>query len=75
MAKTRPVEMYCCYNDRTWQNEHFVEIPEDTPEDKIEEAAMKKAVEQFTDDSIMFIGVYSIPMDWADWPENDEEEL
>lgn len=67
-SKHRPIEMYCCYDDYTWQCEHFVEIPEDTPEDKIEEVAIALARKKFTDNSIMFVGVYSIPVDWSDWP-------
>lgn len=76
-TKMRPVEMYCCYDDHTWQDSHFVEVPENTPEDQIENLAMKLAHEKFTDDSIVFIGVYSIPADWSDWDafmDNYDEE-
>jgi hypothetical protein len=65
--------MYCCYDDHTWQCEHFVEIPESLPEQFIEEYAIKVARKQFTDDSIVFIGLYSIPEDWSDWPQEGEE--
>lgn len=72
-TRVRPIEVYCCYDDHTWQCEHFVEIPEDTPHDYIEELALRKAKEVFTDDSIVFIGLYSIPEDWADWPQQGDE--
>jgi len=71
--RVRPVEMYCCYDDHTWQNEHFVEIPEDTPEEEIEKLALKLAKEQLDHPDIMFIGVYSIPMDWSDWPQPEDQ--
>jgi hypothetical protein len=72
-GRVRPIEMYCCYDDHTWQCEHFVEVPVSLPEQFIEEFALKQARKQFTDDSIMFIGLYSIPEDWSDWPQEGEE--
>lgn len=76
MATMRPVEMYCCYDDHTWQDSHFVEIPADTPEDLIEEVAIARANEVFTDPSIMFIGMYSLPSadDWEAWKRHDGDE-
>lgn len=60
-GRTREVEMYCCYDDYTWQCEHFVDIPYDTPDDKIEEVAVAVAQKQFTAASIVMIGLYSVP--------------
>ena len=69
----RPVEMFCCYDDDTWQSSHFVEVPEDTPENDIEPYAMAAAQCLFTDPSIVFFGVYSIPEDYSDWEAFNEE--
>jgi hypothetical protein len=66
MATTRPVEMWLAYDDHTWQDSHFVEIPLDTPEEEIERTAIHIAEERFTDPAIVFIGVYSIPATWID---------
>jgi hypothetical protein len=73
-GRVRPIEMYCCYDDNTWQCEHFVEIPESTFERDIKEVALAMAKKQFTEESIVFIGVYSIPDDWSDWPQESEAE-
>lgn len=70
--RVRPIEMYCCYDDYTWQCEHFVEIPEITPDHMVEQVALEKARKQFTEDSIVFIGLYSVPEDWSDWPQPDD---
>ena len=59
--KTRIVEMYIGEGTDfgTWHTE-YVDIPIDTPEDKIEEVAKNVANETFTID-YMFVGVYSVP--------------
>ncbi len=33
---TRRVEMGICYADKTWQDSQFIDIPANTPEDKVE---------------------------------------
>ena len=57
--KERPIEMYIGEGSDfgTWSTE-YVDIPIDTPEDKIEEVAIKKARNVF--DDFVFVGVYSI---------------
>ena len=57
--KTRPIEMYVGEgsDSGTWYTE-YVDIPIDTPEDKIEEVAKDQARNDFID--FVFIGVYSI---------------
>lgn len=72
--RVRPVEMYVCFDDHTWQEGHDVEIPEDTPAEDIERVALEVARLEFVDDdAVMFYGVYSIPIDWADWPQPDDD--
>lgn len=56
----KTIEMFCCYSDGTWQNEHFVQIPADTPKSEIESLAIDTAWHQFTDKTIELIGVYSL---------------
>ena len=58
-SKTRPIEMYIGEGSDfgTWHTE-YVDIPIDTPEDKIEQVAKDKAHEVFSD--FIFIGVYAI---------------
>ena len=73
-VRVRPVEMFCCYDDSTWEDVKFVEIPEDTPENLIEEIAKKKAIEQFDDDNLVFTGVYQVPADWSTWPQKGNKE-
>ena len=71
--KTRPIEMYIGEGSDfgTWHTE-YVDIPIDTPEDKIEQVAKDKAREVFSD--FVFIGVYSIvPLEEIEgWDEVDE---
>ena len=57
--KTRPIEMYIGEGSDfgTWHTE-YVDIPIDTPEDKIEQVAKDQARNDFTD--FVSIGVYSI---------------
>ena len=58
--KTRLVEMYIGIGSDfgTWGTE-YVEIPIDTPDDKINEVAMNVAKEDFT--GYQFVGIYSVP--------------
>ena len=55
------VEMYVGYMDRTWNNV-LVEIPGDTPEDKIEEVASEKLQSELSKQniSVAFVGLYSM---------------
>lgn len=59
---TREIEVYRCWDNRTWDTE-FVEIPADTPEEKIEEAAGKAALEalRHSADLPVMVGVYYVP--------------
>ena len=69
--KLRPIEMYVGYGSDfgSWGTD-YIDIPIDTPEDKIEEVAKDQARNKFKD--FAFIGVYAIvPLeeldDWYDW--------
>ncbi len=66
---TREVEVYRCWDDRTWDTE-FVEIPADTPENDIGKAAEHAALEAMRNsaDLPVVVGVYCIPD-----PDEDEE--
>lgn len=71
--KTRVIEMYIGVGSDfgTWSTE-YVDIPIDTPEEKIEEVARIKIMEDELAEDFMFCGVYSIPS--LDDPENDVDE-
>ncbi len=63
-SKVRPIEMYFGraygggdYGD--WSTD-YVEIPIDTPDDKIEMVAKAKAKEEYGGDDLAFVGVYYI---------------
>ena len=62
--KTRSVEMYVGIyqgNARTWFT-HFVDVPRDTPEDKLSEvaqAAMFKELEKNPNLMVAFVGIYN----------------
>jgi len=60
--ETRAVEMYIGIGTDwgTWSTE-YVDIPIDTPDDKIEEVAVAKVKEDGVVDNFVFCGVYSIP--------------
>jgi hypothetical protein len=59
---TREIEVYRCWDDRTWDTE-FVEIPADTPEENIEAVAASAALEalRHSADLPVVVGVYHIP--------------
>ena len=73
--KTRAVEMYIGIGTDfgTWSTE-YVDIPIDTPDDKIEEVAIAKEKEDGVVDNFVFCGVYCIPS-LDDKPYGDEDEL
>ena len=58
----REIEVYRCWDDHTWDTE-IVDIPADTPEEKIEEVAEKAALEalRHSADLPVVVGVYHIP--------------
>ncbi len=60
----RPIEMYCCYDDYTWQDGHLVDIPADTPADQVEQMAIDMAKIKFNNPAIVFICVYDTNDDW-----------
>ena len=69
----RVVEMYIGEGDGdfgTWGTE-YVEIPRDTPDNKIKELAIEQAKEDFTKKGygFIFVGVYCIP------PLEDSDEI
>jgi hypothetical protein len=55
--KTRLIEMYVGYSEGSW-NTTYVDIPMDTPDDLIEQAAMLAGQNQIKD--YVFIGLYNI---------------
>ena len=61
-SSTREIEVYRCWDDRTWDTE-CVEIPADTPEEKVEEVAASAALEalRHSADLPVVVGVYHIP--------------
>lgn len=68
MSKTRTVEMYvgeaALGESHGMWNTDYVDIPADTPEDKIAEVAeraMWKQLEEQKAGNVVFIGVYHIP--------------
>lgn len=68
MAKTRPIEMYIAFSDGGdsghW-NTDTVEIPADTPLDKIDvvaHEAMQVKLEADAAEHVAFLGVYHIPI-------------
>ncbi|HEC66267.1 hypothetical protein LCGC14_3100520 [marine sediment metagenome] len=63
--KTREVELYIGYTNNRWETQ-CVSIPFDTPEEKVEEVATQKSMQEFfnnprTHDEVAFVGVYHIP--------------
>ena len=79
--KTRTVEMYVGVhegNAQTWFTE-FVDIPADTPEDKVGEVAEKKLLRRLekTDLQVAFVGVYndSYEEDEDDYPDGTDQWL
>ena len=76
--KLRPIEMYIGEGTDfgTWSTE-YVDIPIDTPDDKIEEVAKDQARNVFED--FVFIGVYCIvPLEdiedfYDEWCDEDHE--
>ena len=77
--KTRPIEMYVgIYQGdyQTWDTA-FVDIPADTPDDKVEEVAKEtllKELEKQKDLHVAFVGVYCTNDDWAQEEDDDEED-
>jgi len=61
-SPTREIEVYRCWDDRTWDTE-LVDIPADTPKEKIEEVAASAALEglRHSADLPVVVGVYHIP--------------
>ena len=62
--KTRPIEMYYGYAEGngdygSWGTD-YVDIPIDTPEDKIAEVAKEIAKNEYEGDDLAFVGVYHI---------------
>jgi hypothetical protein len=59
--KIRPIEMYIGEGSDfgTWGTE-YVDIPIDTPDDKIEQVAKDKVHEDFAEREFIFCGVYAI---------------
>ena len=68
VSQTRSIEVYIGYgsDSGTWLTE-YVDIPLDTPDDKIESVAIDVAKSQFRDTA--FIGLYSIPESMGDTDE------
>ena len=73
--KTRPIEMYYGYaqgngDSGSWGTD-YVDIPIDTPDDKIESVAKETARNEYEGDDLAFVGLYSIvPLEELD--ENGE---
>jgi len=69
-SKIRPIEMYYGYSygdDHGSWGTDYVEIPVDTPEDKIAEVAKEIAINEYEGDDLAFVGVYHImPLDEVD---------
>ena len=63
-TKKRKVEVYIGFDDHTWDTK-MVEIPEDTPEMWVKEAAEKKALYDvpITSRNVSFIGIYNKNVD------------
>jgi len=58
--KTRLIEMYIGFTNHSWCTD-YVEIPMDTPPNKIEKEARKSAEIQYKKNKdIAFIGLYNI---------------
>ena len=58
--KTRTVELAVGELDHRWYTTN-VEIPRDTPEDKIEEVAVEKLTKELGKQEVAFITLYHIP--------------
>ena len=70
--KTRQVEYFRCWDDHTWDTD-FIDIPADTPEDKLNEAVQEAAFKiDWKDDVPAFVGVYCDAEE--EEPEQDEED-
>ena len=73
--KTRSIEYFRLWpgnggDSGTWDTDS-IDIPADTPADKIEEAVQKAAAKiRWREESPVLVGVYSVPT-----PEEDEDEL
>ena len=60
-APWRPLEVAICKGDRTWYAGVFIEIPDDTPEDKIQEVASEITLAHpcFQGEDIAHVWVYN----------------
>ena len=58
-TKTKLIEMYIGNTDHTWRTD-YIEIPADTPDDKLVEVCEKAAFNQFGEDELAFVGIYNI---------------
>jgi hypothetical protein len=67
-TKTKLIEMYIGNTDRTWTTD-YIEIPQDTPDEKLVEVCETTALNQFEAENLSFVGIYSIPEE-----ENEDEE-
>ena len=74
--KTRHIEMYVGTGGDfgTWFTD-YIEIPADTPDDKIETVAKDVARTEFACDNFVFCGVYSIPELDDDINDDDKDYL
>jgi hypothetical protein len=65
--KTREVEVYRCWEDRTWDTE-FVEVPADTPEAQLAEVCQHVALENLRNSADLpcMVGIYWVPGEEVD---------
>lgn len=55
---SRQVEYFRCWDDHTWDTD-FIEIPADTPKDKLNEAVQDAALKiDWKDEGPAFVGIY-----------------
>jgi hypothetical protein len=59
---TRPIEVYRCWSDHTWDTA-FVDIPRNTPDDRIAEAAEAAVLRGLSPGicDLAFVGIYHVP--------------
>lgn len=75
MAKpTQTVEVFRCWDDRTWDTA-FVEIPADTAAEDVEETAVHAAYEDLRNsaDLPFFIGIYCFGEEDSEDDQDDHE--
>lgn len=68
-SKTRTVEMAICWGNSTWNDGHYVDVPLDTPDDKLEEVGRSIALGQFDNpshDTIVHCWLYCDQVDDLD---------